>query len=117
MIYLVHKPYREWNWGTHEGRPYRKRNDLVHKPYRERNSIVRQGNVSLDRPFRTIIVVQRKPERQQRLGRERHTDERCLIHALGVVTSPKGNEIRCHLARRFVQRSSLRSPMGSNLAP
>jgi len=88
---------------------------LIHKPYRGWNSIASEDDVSLDRVSRNPIVVYWKSERQERLSRERHTDEHCLIHAFGVVASPKWNEIRCHLARRFVQRSSLRTPVGSSL--
>jgi len=66
---------------------------LVHKPYREGNPITAQGDIRQDHPFRGKIVLRRKPESQQSLRRKRHTDERCLIHALGVVTSPEGNKI------------------------
>jgi len=88
---------------------------LIHKPYRQWNSVASQGDLSLDKLLRSIIVVHWKPERQQRLGRKRHADEHCLIHAFRVVASPQGNEIRCHLARRFVQRSTLRAPTGNSL--
>ena len=82
---------------------------LVHKPYREWNPITAQGDIRQNHAFRGKIVLRRKPKSQQGFRRKRHPDERGIIHALGVVTSPEGNEIRCDFARRFIQRNRLDS--------